>query len=138
MPFLENVTRGRNIPYERLLEVPATIIISGDEALLMTNAGNWSGPRKELQSRARTAGLLGQSQLASLAAGHFASMRDDGVQEGLRFCDFAHIALIPGAASISENVRAAQLAVGEDGAPKSIKSALSIIIRISSRLPPID
>ena len=83
LPFLENVTRGRGIPPERLVEVGEHYVHFGgvspindqNRALLARHRGRPRGPRP------RPAGLLGQPQLGPVPRPTtLARMAADGVR----------------------------------------------------------
>jgi ferrochelatase len=72
LPFLENVTRGRPVPRERLLAVAEHYQhFGGVSPINEQNRALVAALRRELASSpSRTAGLFGKSQLASLPGGH--------------------------------------------------------------------
>jgi hypothetical protein len=82
VPFLENVTRGRGIPRERLEEVGSTTSTSAAE--VADQRPEPRVPRRAARGlrrqRARPAGLLGQPQLGPLPHRHAGQMADDGVR----------------------------------------------------------
>ncbi len=76
MPFLENVTRGRNIPRQRLVEVAEHYYHQGGASPINSQVRALvTSLRAELDRRNRPADLLGQSKLDSLARRYLG--RDD-------------------------------------------------------------
>jgi protoporphyrin/coproporphyrin ferrochelatase len=118
MPFLRNVTRGRNIPEERLLEVAEHYYHFGGRS-----------PINE-QNRALIAGLREELSLAGIEMPIYwgnrnwdpyltdalREMRADGRRQALAFMTSAYSSY-SGCRQYRENVAAAQAEVGED-APK--------------------
>ena len=118
MPFLENVTRGRNIPPERLAGVAEHYYHFGGKS-----------PINE-QNRALIAALGAELDLHGIALPIFwgnrnwsptlpqalVSMRDAGVKNALAFMTSAYSSY-SGCRQYRENVAAAQAEIGE-GAPK--------------------
>ena len=120
VPFLENVTRGRGIPRERLEEVgrallPASAAVSPindqNRALLAALA---RGPRG---ARHRPAGLLGQPQLGPLPRRHAARRCGRRRHAGPRACVTSAYSSYSGCRQYRENLADAVDAVGE-GAPR--------------------
>ena len=79
LPFLENVTRGRNIPRERLLDVAAHYDHLGGKSPINDQVRGLLG-----------AGLLGQSQLASYA-GRYAARDGPGWRSAGIGCRFGGV-----------------------------------------------
>ncbi len=113
LPFLENVTRGRNIPGERLLAVAEHYHHFGGKSPIND------------QNRALIAALReyvklpiywGNRNWHPFLAETLRQMRDDGVKEALAFVTSAYSSY-SGCRQYRENMAAAQAEVGED-APK--------------------
>ena len=73
VPFLENVLRGKNVPRRRMLEVAEHYqLFKGVSPINAENRALIAALRDELAEQgSRAADLLGKSQLASAAGGHF-------------------------------------------------------------------
>ena len=89
MPFLENVTRGRGIPRERLEEVAEHYHhFGGVSPINDQNKALIAALEKELRRRRhRPAGLLGQPQLGALRRGHLGADGRGRHRARLRACD---------------------------------------------------
>ncbi|HEY2838685.1 MAG TPA: ferrochelatase, partial [Pirellulales bacterium] len=113
LPFLENVTRGRNVPRERLLEVAEhyyhfggaspinaqnRALIAALERLLVEN-----GPRLPI--------YFGNRNWAPYLRDAIAQMAADGVRRALAFCTSA-FSSYSGCRQYRENIAAAQGEVG--------------------------
>ena len=87
IPFLENVTRGRNVPRERLDEVAEHYLhFGGVSPINAQNRALIAALEPELRSpRDRPADLLRQPQLAAVRHRHVRQMRADGVKRALVF-----------------------------------------------------
>jgi ferrochelatase len=117
MPFLENVTRGRNIPHERLLEVAEHYYHFGGKSPINEQCRELIGAlRRELDEH--DIGLpiyWGNRNWDPLLADALRQMRNDGVKRALGLVTSAYSSY-SGCRQYRENVAAAQAAVGE-GAP---------------------
>ncbi|MCC6345501.1 MAG: ferrochelatase [Bryobacterales bacterium] len=129
MPFLENVTRGRGVPRERLLEVAehyhhfggASPINSHYRALL-------AAIRKELDEHGMPMPLYwGNRNWHPMLAETMLKMKQDGVRRVLAFVTSA-FSSYSGCRQYKENIAAARAVVGE-GAPEVVK------IRVFSEHP---
>ena len=116
VPFLENVTRGRGIPRERLVEVGAHYAQFGGVSPI-------NGQNRELIAALRTdlagAGLdlpvyWGNRNWAPLLADAIRDMRDDGVRRALCLVTSAY-ASYSGCRQYRENLADAVVAVEADG-----------------------
>ncbi len=117
LPFLENVTRGRNIPRERLLEVAGHYQHFGGISPLNQQVRDlMAAVEPELRRRAIDLPLYwGNRNWHPLLGDTLVRMRDDGVQGALAFVLSAYNSY-SGCRQYRENIAAAQEAVGE-GAP---------------------
>ena len=124
MPFLENVTRGRNIPRERLEDVAHHYERFGGVSPL--NAQNRALIDALRSSSTRTAielpVYLGNRNWHPLLADTLRQMRDDGVERALAFftsgfCSYS------GCRQYRENLYEAQQEVGPD-APEVLKTRM--------------
>jgi ferrochelatase len=118
MPFLENVTRGRNIPRERLAEVAEHYYHFGGKSPI--NDQN-RALIAALQSEAKKQGIelpiyWGNRNWLPYLADALRRMRDDGVKNALAFVTSAYSSY-SGCRQYRENIAAAEAEVGE-GAPK--------------------
>jgi protoporphyrin/coproporphyrin ferrochelatase len=113
LPFLENVTRGRNVPRERLLEVAGHYYRFGGKSPIND------------QCRALVAALRNEVSLPiywgnrnwhPFLAEVLREMRDDGIRHVLAFVTSAYSSY-SSCRQYRENIAAAQAAIGED-APK--------------------
>ena len=118
MPFLENVTRGRNIPPERLLEVAEHYQHFGGRSPINDQCRELIAALK--QDFAGNGVSLpiywGNRNWHPLLSDAMRQMRDDGVQNALAFMTSAYSSY-SGCRQYRENVAAAQAEAGE-GAPK--------------------
>ncbi len=74
MPFLENVLRGRNVPRERMLSVAHHYEMFGGVSPINQQNRDYRRAQAGTQTaRSGPSDLLGQSQLASAAAGYVAA-----------------------------------------------------------------
>ena len=118
LPFLENVTRGRNIPRERLLEVAEHYYhFDGKSPINDQNRALIAALQNELD----TAGMdlpvyWGNRNWHPFLADALREMRADGVKNALAFMTSAYSSY-SGCRQYRENIAAAQAEVGE-GAPK--------------------
>jgi ferrochelatase len=117
LPFLENVTRGRSIPRERLLEVAGHYQHFGGISPLNQQVRDlMAAVEPELRRRAIDVPLYwGNRNWHPLLADTVVRMRDDGVQRALAFVLSAYSSY-SGCRQYRENIAAAREAVGE-GAP---------------------
>ena len=92
MPFLENVTRGRGIPRERLDEVGEHYFAFGGRSPINDQCRDLlAAIRGRLRrARARPAGLLGQPQLGPYLTDTVARMAADGVRRAACFVTSAY------------------------------------------------
>ncbi|HEX4167287.1 MAG TPA: ferrochelatase [Bryobacteraceae bacterium] len=118
MPFLENVTRGRGIPRERLLEVAEHYYQFGGKspineqcrALIAALRAEFARQQIELPI------YWGNRNWHPLLADTLREMRADGVKHALAFATSAYSSY-SGCRQYRENLAAAQMEVGE-GAPE--------------------
>ncbi|MFL6447812.1 MAG: ferrochelatase [Bryobacteraceae bacterium] len=118
MPFLENVTRGRNIPRERLAEVAEHYYHFGGKSPI--NDQN-RALIAALQSELKNGGIdlpiyWGNRNWKPYLTDALLTMRTDGVKNALAFVTSGYSSY-SGCRQYRENVAAAQAEVGE-GAPK--------------------
>jgi ferrochelatase len=118
MPFLENVTRGRNIPRERLLEVEEHYQHFGGKSPINDQCRELiAALRAELDSQNITLPIYwGNRNWHPLLPDAIRQMHDDGVRNALAFMTSAYSSY-SGCRQYRENIAAAQDAVG-DGAPQ--------------------
>ena len=116
MPFLENVTRGRNIPRERLQDVAQHYErFGGVSPLNAQNRALIDALRIELDAHA--IGLpvyLGNRNWHPLLADTLREMRDDGVERALAFFT-SGFSSYSSCRQYRENVYEAQLEIGPVG-----------------------
>lgn len=117
MPFLENVTRGRNIPRERLTEVAAHYQqLGGRSPINDQNRQLIAALGKELDEHGLKLPIYwGNRNWHPLLADTLREMRDDGVKRALAFVTSAYSSF-SSCRQYRENIAAAQAAIGE-GAP---------------------
>ena len=117
MPFLENVTRGRNIPHERLLEVAEHYYHFGGKSPINDQCRElMAALGRELDGHGiRLPIYWGNRNWAPLLADALRQMRNDGVKRALGLVTSAYSSY-SGCRQYRENVAAAQAEVGE-GAP---------------------
>ena len=118
IPFLENVTRGRNIPQERLLEVAEHYYhFGGKSPINDQNRALIAALQAELDARGVKLPIYwGNRNWSPFLADALRQMRTDGVKNALAFMTSAYSSY-SGCRQYRENVAAAQAEVGE-GAPK--------------------
>ncbi len=118
VPFLENVTRGRNIPSERLLEVAEHYYhFGGKSPINDQNRELIAALRAELDAHGISLPIYwGNRNWTPYLADALEQMRKDGVKNALAFMTSAYSSY-SGCRQYRENVAAAQAQVGE-GAPK--------------------
>jgi len=117
MPFLENVTRGRNIPHERLLEVAEHYYHFGGRSPINDQCRDlMAALRRELdEHEIRLPIYWGNRNWDPFLADALRQMRNDGVKRALGLVTSAYSSY-SGCRQYRENVAAAQAEVGE-GAP---------------------
>ncbi len=118
MPFLENVTRGRNIPRERLLEVAEHYYHFGGKSPINDQCRELvAAIERELREHGLDLPVYwGNRNWHPLLPDTLRQMRADGVTRALAFMTSAYSSY-SGCRQYRENVKAAQKAVGE-GAPE--------------------
>jgi protoporphyrin/coproporphyrin ferrochelatase len=118
MPFLENVTRGRNIPPERLLEVAEHYRHFGGKSPINDQCRELiAALGAELDQHGIQLPIYwGNRNWDPLLPDALRKMRDDGVRNALAFITSAYSSY-SGCRQYRENIAAAQAVVG-DGAPK--------------------
>lgn len=118
MPFLENVTRGRQVPRERLLEVAEHYYhFGGKSPINDQNRELITALRSELARHGISLPIYwGNRNWYPLLPDALRQMRDDGIKHALAFVTSAYSSY-SGCRQYRENVAAAQLEIGE-GAPR--------------------
>ncbi|HWF48915.1 MAG TPA: ferrochelatase, partial [Bryobacteraceae bacterium] len=118
MPFLENVTRGRNIPRERLLEVAEHYYHFGGKSPINDQCRELiSALGAELKASGPNLPIYwGNRNWHPFLADTLRRMKDDGVTHALAFVMSAYSSY-SSCRQYRENIAAAQAEVGE-GAPK--------------------
>jgi protoporphyrin/coproporphyrin ferrochelatase len=118
MPFLENVTRGRNIPRERLAEVAEHYYhFGGKSPINDQNRALIAALDSELKRQDIKLPIYwGNRNWQPFLPGALRAMRADGVKNALAFVTSAYSSY-SGCRQYRENLAAAQADVGE-GAPK--------------------
>ncbi len=118
LPFLENVTRGRNIPRERLLEVAEHYYHFGGKSPINDQCRELMAElRNELdQHGPKLPVYWGNRNWEPFLADALREMRGDGVRHALAFVTSGYSSY-SGCRQYRENIAAAQAEVGE-GAPK--------------------
>ncbi len=115
VPFMENVTRGRGIPRERLVEVSAHYSLFGGVSPI-------NGQNRELIAALRTELDLhgihlpiywGNRNWQPLLTNTMESMRADGIQRALAFVTSAYSSA-SGCRQYREDIERAQVSVGDD------------------------
>ncbi|HEY6960522.1 MAG TPA: ferrochelatase [Gaiellaceae bacterium] len=115
MPFLENVTRGRGVPHERLLEVAHHYELFGGVSPI-NDQNRELIAALEVELRAHGVDLpvyFGNRNWHPFLADTVREMRDDGVRRALAFLTSAYSSY-SGCRQYRENVFDAQQAVGDD------------------------
>ena len=115
-PFLENVTRGRNVPPERLDDVAQHYLHFGGVSPI--NRIN-RDLIDQLQARVGRPGLFRQPQLGALRRGRRRTMRDNGIRRAAVFTTSAWSGY-SGCTQYSEDLDRARRAAGP-GAPELVK-----------------
>jgi protoporphyrin/coproporphyrin ferrochelatase len=118
IPFLENVTRGRSIPQERLLQVAEHYYhFGGKSPINDQNRALMAALQAELDTRNIKLPIYwGNRNWHPFLADALRQMRADGVKNALAFMTSAYSSY-SGCRQYRENVAAAQAEVGE-GAPR--------------------
>lgn len=118
LPFLNNVTQGRNVPRERLLEVAEHYYHFGGKSPINDQCRELAAAlRNELIRHGPNLPVYwGNRNWHPFLADTLRQMRDDGVQRALAFVTSAYSSY-SGCRQYRENIAAAQAEVG-DGAPK--------------------
>jgi ferrochelatase len=118
LPFLENVTRGRNVPRVRLLEVAEHYYHFGGKSPINDQCrALMAALRNELAERGPDLPVYwGNRNWHPLLADTLRRMRDDGVRHAAAFVTSAYSSY-SGCRQYRENIAAARAEVGE-GAPK--------------------
>jgi ferrochelatase len=118
LPFLENVTRGRNIPRERLLEVAEHYYhFGGKSPINDQNRALIAALRDELNAAGiKLPVYWGNRNWHPFLTDALRDMRADGVRNALAFMTSAYSSY-SGCRQYRENVAAAQAEIGE-GAPQ--------------------
>jgi ferrochelatase len=121
MPFLENVTRGRNIPRERLLEVAEHYYHFGGKSPINDQCRELiAALRKELDEHQIALPIYwGNRNWQPYLADAFRQMREDGIKHALALMTSAYSSY-SGCRQYRENVAATQAEIGE-GAPRANK-----------------
>ncbi len=117
MPFLENVTRGRNIPHERLLEVAEHYLHFGGKSPINDRCRELiAALRSELEAHSIHLPIYwGNRNWHPFLADTLRQMRDNGIKHALAFVTSAYSSY-SGCRQYRENIAAAQAEVGT-GAP---------------------
>jgi protoporphyrin/coproporphyrin ferrochelatase len=118
MPFLENVTRGRNVPRERLLEVAEHYYNFGGKSPINDQCRALIGAlEEELKEHGPPMPIYwGNRNWHPFLGDTVRRMRDDGIRRALAFVTSAYSSY-SGCRQYRENVIAAQQAIG-NGAPQ--------------------
>jgi ferrochelatase len=118
MPFLQNVTRGRNIPRERLAEVAEHYYhFGGKSPINDQNRALIASLESELKSEGIAMPIYwGNRNWQPYLPDALRAMRDDGVKNALAFITSAYSSY-SGCRQYRENIACAQSEVGE-GAPQ--------------------
>ena len=114
IPFLENVTRGRQISRERLLEVAEHYYhFGGKSPINDQNRELIAALRNELESHAISLPVYwGNRNWHPLLPDTLRQMRDDGIERALAFVTSAYSSY-SGCRQYRENIAAAQMEVGQ-------------------------
>jgi ferrochelatase len=115
LPFLENVTRGRNIPRERLLEVAEHYYLFGGKSPINDqNRALIAALRAELDAHGLDLPIYwGNRNWHPTLTETICQMRADGIKSALAFMTSAYSSY-SGCRQYRENVAAAQATAGED------------------------
>jgi ferrochelatase len=122
MPFLENVTRGRNVPRERLEEVAVHYArFGGVSPINAQNRALVAALRTELDARAIELPIyFGNRNWHPFLADTLRAMAEAGVERALAFLT-SGFSSYSGCRQYRENIHDAQRAVG-DGAPEVMRT----------------
>jgi protoporphyrin/coproporphyrin ferrochelatase len=112
LPFLENVTRGRNVPRDRLLEVAEHYYHFGGKSPINDQCRSLA---EALRNELDLPVYWGNRNWHPLLADTLREMRDDGIASALAFVTSAYSSY-SGCRQYRENIAAAQAEVGR-GAP---------------------
>ena len=117
IPFLENVTRGRNIPRERLTEVAEHYYhFGGKSPINDQNRALIAALEYELKNQKIEMPIYwGNRNWHPYLTDALRSMRDNGVKNALAFVTSAYSSY-SGCRQYRENIAAAQAEIGEDRA----------------------
>ncbi len=115
IPFLENVTRGRQIPRERLLEVAEHYYhFGGKSPINVQNRELITRLRNELDSHGISLPIYwGNRNWHPLLPDALRQMRNDGIRQALAFVTSAYSSY-SGCRQYRENIAAAQAEAGEE------------------------
>ncbi len=115
MPFLENVTRGRNIPKERLSEVAEHYYHFGGRSPINEQCRELIGAlRRELDAHGIALPIYwGNRNWHPFLADTLRQMQADGIGEALAFVTSAYSSY-SGCRQYRENIAAAQAEIGDD------------------------
>jgi ferrochelatase len=118
LPFLENVTRGRNVPRQRLLEVADHYYALGGKSPINEQCRALiTALRTELDRHGLTVPIYwGNRNWHPMLSDTLRRMRDDGIQHALAFVTSPYSSY-SGCRQYRENIAAAQAEVGQ-GAPR--------------------
>ncbi|HZS57247.1 MAG TPA: ferrochelatase [Bryobacteraceae bacterium] len=118
LPFLENVTRGRNVPRERLLEVAEHYYRFGGKSPINDQCRELiAALRSELDGHSMTLPIYwGNRNWHPFLIDTLRQMQEDGVTHALAFVTSAYSSY-SGCRQYRENIAAAQAEIGS-GAPK--------------------
>jgi ferrochelatase len=118
MAFLENVTRGRNVPYERLMEVAGHYQHFGGKSPINDQCRQFiDALNKELEEHeVKLPVYWGNRNWHPFLSDTVRTMREDGVRHALAFVTSAYSSY-SGCRQYLEDISAAQASVGE-GAPR--------------------
>ena len=115
LPFLENVTRGRNVPRERLLEVAEHYYYFGGKSPINDQCRDLiRALRPELEAHGLNLPVYwGNRNWSPFLVDTLRRMREDGVRRALAFVTSAYSSY-SGCRQYRENIAAAQAEVGEN------------------------
>lgn len=118
MPFLKNVTRGRNVPDDRLLEVAGHYHHFGGKSPINDQCQQFiDALNKELEDHeVKLPVYWGNRNWRPFLTDTLRTMRDDGIKHALAFVTSAYSSY-SGCRQYREDIRAAQTSVG-DGVPQ--------------------
>ncbi|MGY6501728.1 MAG: ferrochelatase [Acidimicrobiales bacterium] len=121
MPFLENVTRGRDVPRERLAEVAEQYMLTGGVSPINEqNRRLVDAVRRDLEAHGIDLPVYwGNRNWGPYLSDTVAQMADDGVRRALAFVTSAYSSY-SGCRQYREDIESARADVG-DGAPEILK-----------------